>query len=329
MRRAVLFACVALSACVEPPQLDGGVDGGDGGHVSWEQLALVGAGEARPVALTGAQHDVWAALENGQLFRSTGGDFSEAVQFSAARDLFVTGGTVVLLQTRFLRTCTSGCDEATSYDQLDLNNSAANWNYFGVALCGEGPEHIVAVTTDTANAGKLFEWNGQTWSLGTSIPIYAPESCWFGPDGALYVAGSGGVVHLAHGAMTAIALGESGGYVSRGVTLDGTAWAVGAKNLVAKGTGIELTELPTDELSNVLLAAGGFSGDEVYLLGSYSNLTGPGYVWNGAELKPLGRALPPFDSSAGIVRAMLRTGPQELFIAGTVGLTPVILRGRK
>ncbi len=187
------------------------------------------------------------------------------------------------------------------------------------------------MVSDAANVGQVVEWNGAEWKTGAVIDRKYPRHCWLGDEGALYISGSGGVTHVANnGTFSQISLRGEFNITWGGATLGGTTWVVGAGNLVARGAGASVEEVLTDSTTGVLRAVAGFDEDEVYLMGTFTstNGVGPGYVWNGQELKKLGTGAPFNNFEA---RAALRTGPGEIFVGGVVsgGSRPIIYRKRR
>ncbi len=315
----------------------GAVSGGGTGVVdagpsplNWALMTITGASsDTAIIGLGGTHNDVWALQESGGVFHSTGAAFNKVGQFGYSNAFYASGSTVAIVQTRTILTCTGGCDDAGAYTNLPLLDGG--WNYFGETVCGEGANHVVVVVTDTNSDAVLFDWDGSGWSHTNAIGISYPQACWFDGNGGLYVAGEGGMVFLEGGASTQVPLGDNGSYIYGGVTMDdSTTWAVGSYQFVARGSATSFTQVPTSGASASFRAAGGLQSDEVFLLGYYTttNAIGSGYVWNGTQLKKVGDTLPNMRSGS-MVNAVLPAASNELFMGGSDGNGPVILRGRR
>ncbi len=311
----------------------GAAGGGAGlGGLTWSTMAIQGGSATGFIrALSGASGDLWALHTAGGLFRATDGGFVHQFTFTGGvRDLYASGGTQVVVQNRAIRTCTSGCSVETAWDRFDLLGGSLNHD--GLAVCGVGVTRIVVVASNVSYDGVLFEWDGSDWAqTNANIGIKSPQRCWFDDAGGLYVSGEGGAVFLDGQSSTPIVLGTSANSFTGGATVDGVSWLVGGSHFIARGTTTSLTQLTAPGASSVLLsAAGGTSGDAVFLLGGYahSNGVGPGYFWNGTQLVKVGDALPGMRAQSGVY-SVLAVSPSELYLAGTNGSTPVVLRGRK
>ena len=301
--------------------------------LTWAIMSITGTtSSSNIIGVSGTHNDVWAVQDTGNLFHSTGGAFAKVVGFNSATGLYAIDGGVVVTSTRFIYRCSSDCEDAGAYATLNLLDSSMNWNYFAEgAICGEGADHVVVVASDVDNEAHLFEWNGSSWTVGAnSLGLTYPRRCWFDENGGLYVTGPGGLVYLDQGASTPVSVGNASDILYGGATVDGTTWVTGSYQFVAKGSGTSFTQLATTGASSLFWAAGGLRGDEVFLLGYYTttNAIGAGYVWNGTQLKKVGDTLPNMRSQS-TVRAIHPTAENELFIGGTDGNGPVILRGRR
>ncbi|MFZ5439523.1 MAG: hypothetical protein ACOZQL_05925 [Myxococcota bacterium] len=319
----------------------GGATGGGGGlpaPLTWSSVGLADAPSgSHIVGLSGAANDLWAVQDyNSGVFHSTGGGFTRLFSLQdGAVGLYASGGTVVILQGRAIRTCTppAPCTQESDFARLDLLNSAMSWNLFGEAVCGRGPTQIAAIVSNTQSLAELFEWNGTSWTrTNGNLGVANPSRCWYGDDGALYVSGEDGLVHYDQGAATPIVLTTDGTGFNGGMTVAGTSWVAGWKEHVARGTGTSFT--PVTPLNGsgmqVLYAAGGLRADEVFFFGYYvsSNAQGNGFRWDGATLRPVGDLLPGFGQGS-TVRLLHVTGPNELYVAGGDGTRPLVARARR
>lgn len=310
----------------------GGATGGGGGALAplvWSSMAISGAtSTSYIIALSGSATDLWAAQDTGYVFHSTGGAFS--LQFPiqyGVKDLYANGGTVVIVQTRSIRTCTSNCTTDTAFADYSLLNGT--YNLFGEAVCGRGPNDITVVVSDTQNMGQLFEWNGTTWTrTNSNLGIAYPRACWFDEAGVLYVVGQDEVARSEMGATTIETLStNSTGYYGGG-SVAGTQWIVGPGHYVARRTGpATWTKFPVTT-SSTLWVVGGLSANEVYAFGYWETSAGNGFKWNGTTLSPVGNLLPGTGLQSSI-HAMLVTAPNELYVAGNNQSGPIIIRGRR
>lgn len=300
--------------------------------MTWASMAITDAtSSSYVIGLSGDVGNLWAVQDTGHLFRSTGGAFARQFSFSyGAVDLYASGNTVVILQTRTIRTCTSGCTQESDFATLDLLNSGMNWNLFGGALCGQGASHIVAAVSDVNDKTQLFEWNGTTWSrTNTNFGIDDPRSCWFDEQGRLFVSGEDAVAFDDGGAITVIPLSSNFSIYLGGTNVGGTNWVTGQYAYVASGSGATLTKM-TNNGESLLHAAGGLRSDEVFLLGYYNstNAVGAGFKWDGTQLRPVGNSIPQFGAQS-TVRVIYPASANELYLAGTNGTGPTIVRGRR
>ncbi|MBL8916919.1 MAG: hypothetical protein JNM17_39815 [Archangium sp.] len=313
----------------------GTATGGGGGlaPLTWAAMGLSGAtSTSYIIGLSGSTNDLWAIQDTGHLFHSTGGVFTWQFAFQyGAKDLYASGGTVVMIQTRSIRTCTSGCTQEADFQTLDLLNSGMNWNLFGEALCGRGPNQITAVVSDTQDRGQLFEWNGSMWTrTNSNLPIDSPRACWFDSNGGLYIAGEDAMVFYDQGAATAVPLSNNFTIYYGGAFVEGSTYVVGPSDYVARGTGSSIARISMPGAGQLFHAVGGLRGDEVFAVGYYTstNGVGNGLLWNGTQFRPLGDKFPGFGSgSTG--RVVHVTTPNEIFIAGGDGAGPLIARGRR
>jgi hypothetical protein len=316
----------------------GSTTGGGAGLplLTWAAMGISGVtSNSYIIGFSGAANDLWAVQDTGHLFHSTGGAFTRHFAFQyGARDLYASGGTVVMIQTRSIRTCVapSPCTQDSDFQQLDLLNSGMNWNFFGEALCGRGPNDITAIVSDTTNNALLFTWNGTSWSRGPSLGIAYPQACWFDANGGLYVSGQDAVLFYDQGAGSLATLSSNFTGYNRGAVVDGTSWLSGPYDYVARGTGTSFTPVvPIGGGGNQLLwTVGGLRSDEVFALGYYqaTNAVGIGFKWNGTQLRPVGNLIPGFGQGA-TARVIHVTEPNELFVAGGDSSGPLITRGRR
>lgn len=309
----------------------GGATGGGGGiaPLTWASMAISGAtSTSYIIGLSGSATDVWAAQDTGYLFHSTGGAFSLAFNIQyGVKSLYANGGTVVLVQTRSIRTCTADCTNLASYADFSLLNGP--YNLFGEAACGRGPNDITVVVSDTQNMGQVFQWNGTVWTrTNSNLGIAYPRACWFDAAGVLYVVGQDEVSRTDSGATTIETLSSNFTGYYGGADVAGTQWLVGPNHYVARRTGAGTwTPFPVTS-SSTLWVVGGLSANEVYAFGYYESSIGNGFKWNGATLAGVGNLLPATGTQS-LIRSMLVTAPNELYVAGSNQAGPIIIRGRR
>ncbi|MGV3619546.1 MAG: hypothetical protein ACO1OB_01945 [Archangium sp.] len=302
----------------------------------WSTMALADTTSSLAVvAISGDTNDVYAGQELGDFFHSTGGGFAKLFRFSTGiRGIYASGGTVVMVSSGEIRTCTSNCTTEAAFTTLSLSNSAINWSFFGKAACGEGPNHIVVIVTDrtSAAAGQVIEWDGNTWTrTNSNLGISNPTSCWFDGNGNYYVSGDDKIVFVENGSSTPIDFSTNNSSYRGGTTIDGVTWVVGPNLFVAKGTGLAIAKVDTGHIvSQTLSSVVAATADEVYLLGYYSstNGLGAGLKWNGTGFTAVGSSLPNFGAQSS-VRVTHRTGANEIFVAGSDADGPLIIRGRR
>lgn len=291
-------------------------------------MALTGAtSSSYIIAISGSATDLWAAQDTGYLFRSTGGAFGPPfpIQYGV-KDLYASGGTVVIIQTRSIRTCTSACTSETAFADFDLLDGT--FNLYGEAVCGNGPNDITAIVSDTGSMGQVFHWDGAAWTrTNANLGVQYPRACWFDAAGALNVVGRDVVVRSDMGATSTETLSTNlTGYYGGG-EVGGTSWVVGPNHYVARRNDSTWTPF-TLSTQSTLWAVGGLSANEVYAFGYFHSSVGNGFKWNGTTLTPTGNLLPNTGTQSSI-RALHVTGPNELFVGGNNQAGPIIIRGRR
>jgi hypothetical protein len=318
----------------------GGATGGGGGStdaglppLTWSSISISGSTSSTPIlGLSGAAGNVWALQESGALFRSTGAAFQLVTSFQyGGKGLYVSGSTVVVMQTRRLLTCTSGCTQATDYAPLELLDSGKNYNLFGETVCGRGPSDITAIVSDTNNVAQLFRWDGSTWTRESSdLGVRYPRACWYDGAGVLYVVGEAKVVRYDQGAATPETLPGQGLTVYYGgADIGGEQYVVGPSHYIARRNGGTWQQFSVSTSSpGTLWVVGGLSATEAFAFGYYHSTAGNGFTWNGSTWRNSGDLLPGFGSQS-LARTLFVTGPGELYVGGASSSGPVIARGRR
>ena len=296
--------------------------------MSWASIALAGAtSSSYIIGISGSATDLWAVQDTGYLFRSTGGAFTlqTPIQYGA-KALYASGGTVVIIQTRAIRTCTANCTTEAAFASFDL--LGGNFNLVGAAVCGRGPNDITAIVSDTSRMGQVFHWDGVSWTrTNANLGVYDPKSCWFDLAGGLNVVGQDVVVRTDQGATTTETLSTTSTSYNAGFDVGGTSWVVGPNHYVARRSGRAWTPF-TLTTTSALYMVGGPSANEVYALGYFATSVGNGFKWNGTALTPLGNILPNTGMQS-MIRSMVVTGPDEMYLGGSNTAGPIIIRGRR
>ncbi len=281
------------------------------------------------VGISGSATDLWAVQDTGFIFHSTGAGFNLVgpIQYGA-KALYAVGGTVVIIQTRSIRTCTADCTTGeTAFADFDL--LAGSYNLFGEAVCGREANDITAIVSDSNSMAQVFHWDGSTWTrTNPNLGIRYPRACWFDSTGGLNVAGEDGVVRSESGATTNQPLSSNFAIYYDGADFNGTSWVVGPNHYVARRTGSTWTQLPQTTMSS-LYTVGGLSENEVYALGYFHSTVGNGFKWNGTALTPLGINTLPNTGQQSAIRSMVVTAPNEIYLGGSNNSGPIIIRGRR
>ncbi len=308
----------------------GGSTGGGGGAVgplTWANVSIGGVtSSSYIIAISGTANDLWAAQDTGYVFHSAGGAFS--LQFPiqyGVKDLYANGGTVVLVQGRSIRTCTANCTTDTAFADYSL---ISPYNLTAEAACGRGPNDITVIVSDTQNMAQVFQWNGTMWTrTNSNLGIAYPRACWFDEGGVLYVAGQDEVARSDSGATTIETLSNNLSTYYSGASVGGTQWVVGQGGYIGRRNGTTWTKV-TGPSTSILWAVGGLSANELYAFGYWDSTAGNGVKWNGTTLSSAGNLLPGTGSQSTI-RAMLVTGPNEIYAVGNNQSGPIIVRGRR
>lgn len=312
----------------------GGATGGGGGGalapLTWSSMSISGAtSSSYIIGLSGNATDLWAVQDTGYLFHSTGAGFSlvSPIQYGA-KGLYAAGGTVVILQNRGFKTCTSNCINDAAFTEFSLVGLPGNLT--GEAICGREGNDITAIVSDTNYMGQVFHWNGAAWSLTDSnLGVRYPRACWFDSAGGLNVVGQDQVVRSEQGANTPEPLSTTSTTYYGGREVAGTSWVVGQSHYVARKLSGAWTPFTVSGSTTTLYVVGGLSQNEVYAFGYYSSTVGSGFKWNGTTLSPMGPNGLPNTGLQSNIRAMLVTAPNELYVAGSNTSGPIIIRGRR
>lgn len=313
--------------------LDAGLDAGGGGGGGLAQgpfifgtVGLTGSTSGLGlVGVSGEPGNVWVVQESGHTFRSTGGAFAHVLAFSYAQDIFARGSTVVVLQTRTIRTCTNGTCAADA-DYATFNLLTSSINHFGTGLCGRSATDLYMVGTDSSNVGVLYHFDGQTWALeNQALPISGATACWV--DGSdVYVSGTGGAARVSGGAAYFEAAGTNASATFYGgAAVDGVRWLVGDSASVYRHASSGWVLASSDTSTGTFHGIAAPTSLDAFVFanqgGSVPGLHCDGVAWQTAT------ALPGFGS--GYVRGATAVSPHEIYFVGENSSGPVVVRGSR
>ncbi|HEY0881179.1 MAG TPA: hypothetical protein VGD87_06605, partial [Archangium sp.] len=282
--------------------------------------------------LGGSSSDLWAIQDTGHLFRSTGGAFNWVFTMQyGAKALYAKNNTVVIVQTRSIRTCppTNNCTVEASYETFALLNSGANLNLFGEAACGQAANDITVVVSDVNNMAGLIHWDGMTWTrTNANLGIRYPRACFYDSAGRLHVVGEDGIAIEEEGAITIEPITTNLTNFSGTTLSEGQYFAVGYNALWRKPMGGTWTQFPLPTTQTLHVAVG-LLPNELYMLGYFNSTNGSGWKWNGTTFVAAGTTLLPSTGSQSLIRTSLVTSPTEFFLGGSNTAGPLIVRARR
>lgn len=288
------------------------------------------------IGISGELNDVWAVADySGGVFHSTGAAFNRVLTLSGtSKGIYARGGTVVVVQQQNIQTCTTGCETVANYSAVALNQTNFGAALTGKAICGKSPTDITVIAEKNDYDAVILKWNGTVWiTENSNTALSTPTACWFDDAGRLMVVADEGVGVFEGGAGTPVVLSTNSQltYLGGG-TVNGTSFVVGNYSFVAKGTNVTWAPIPIPQTvsdQSFLRAVGGLRDDEVFLLGYHTSTNGPGLLWNGTTLKKIGTGVIPSFTDQTTVRAILKTSPTELLLAGGSSSGPIVVRGRR
>jgi hypothetical protein len=293
------------------------------------------------VAVSSRPGEAYVVMDNGKLYRSTGGPFAEVVGFSfqSLNDVRVTpmGKVFVVSSGRGAAHCLTGdCSMHTSY--VTVQNAAGVGTERFTGLCGEGERVFALGVRDTAGVGMLYEFDGAgAWTkVSNNLGISRANDCRVMPSGEVIVVGDLGVARYDQGATTpepidlmgqpaaswsTIALGVSNGAIVEAFIAGGGSGSRYARRNNAAGT---WTSLPPIATGPTLSTIGALGPSEFLAAGSGT----PKFnTWNGTSFVAANPAPP---NTIGTVRDLHVTNAHEVFVVGSDGAGSYsLIRGRR
>lgn len=323
----------------------GSVDAGLGNFV-WSNLAVLPAPSSSftyAVAVASRPGEAWAGLDNGKIYRSTGGAFNEVVGFSLSgiNDLYVSpmGKVFAVTQGRQAAHCLAAdCSAAANFTTVTvMPTSTENLK----SLCGSGERVMALGTRDTNGIGTLYEFDpmlAQWTKVSNNLGISTPRGCVIGPGGEVYVVGELGVIRYENGATTpetidlmgqpsatwtGIALWTSGASITEAMLVgSGSGYRFARRNNTAQSW----TSLMPNTAGSAMYTVMALSSSE--FLGAGSGTAANKFMmWNGTTWVP---AVPAPPNTIGTVRDACVTDAREVFLVGLDGSSSYsIIRGRR
>lgn len=323
----------------------GPVDAGLG-NFSWSNLAVMPAPTSsftNAVAVSSRSGEAWVALDNGRLYRSTGGMFNEVVGFSLAgiNDVYVSpsGKVFAVTQGRSAAHCLAAdCSMAANFTTVMIaSSSTENLK----TLCGRGEQVMALGVRDTAGIGTLFEFDAmqaQWTKVSNNLGISTPRGCVIGPGGEVYVVGELGVIRYENGATTPEAIDMMGQPAATwmGIALWPNGTSIAEAMLVGSGSGYRFARRnnTAQNWTSLMPNTAGSAMYTVMALGPAEFLgagSGSGaskfMLWNGTAWAP---AMPAPPNTVNTVRDSCVTDAREVFLVGGDGSSAYsIIRGRR
>ena len=322
----------------------GPVDAGLG-NFSWSNLAVMPAPTSsftNAVAVSSRAGEAWVALDNGRLYRSTGGMFNEVVGFSLAgiNDVYVSpsGKVFAVTQGRSAAHCLAAdCSMAANFTTVMIaSSSTENLK----TLCGRGEQVMALGVRDTAGIGTLFEFDAmqaQWTKVSNNLGISTPQDCAVGPAGEVYVIGDTGIVRYEGGATTpepidlmgqpaatwqSIAIAVQGGAIVEALAVGGGSGYRFARRNNQTATWTSL--MPNATAGSVLNTVIAIRSAEFLAAGSGTTRF---MAWNGTAWGP---AMPAPPNTISSIRDAWVTDEREVFLVGLDGASSyTIIRGRR
>jgi len=293
------------------------------------------------LAVSSRTGEAYVGMDNGRLYRSTGGPFAEVtgLLLSGLGDVHVTPTGKVFLVSggKTAAHCLmSDCSIQASYVTVQNAAGLGTENFTG--LCGEGERVFAIGVRETAGVGMLYEFDGVgAWTkVSNNLGISRANECRVMPSGEVIIVGDTGVARYDQGATTpepidlmgqvaaswsSIALGVSNGAIVEAFIAGGGSGSRYARRNNASGT---WTSLPPIATGPTLNAIGALGPSEFLAAGTGT----PKFnTWNGTSFVAANPAPP---NTIGVVRDMNVTNPREVFLVGTDGAGSYsIIRGRR
>lgn len=324
----------------------GSVDAGLGNFV-WSNLGVMpvpSSTSTYAVAVASRPGEAWLGLDNGKLYRSTGGAFNELVGFllSGINDLYVSpsGKVFVVTQGRSAAHCLAAdCSMAANFTTVMLMSGGTENLKL---VCGSGERVMALGTRDTNGIGTLYEFDpllGQWTKVSNNLGISTPRGCVIGPGGEVYVVGELGVVRYENGATTpepvdlmgqstatwmGIAMWTSGGSITEAMLVgSGGGYRFARRNNTAQ----TWTSLMPNVTAGSAMYAVTALGPSEFLAAGSGAAANKFMMWNGTAWVP---AMPAPPNTVSTVRDACVTDAREVFLVGLDGSSSYsIIRGRR
>jgi hypothetical protein len=324
----------------------GGAAGGSGGGTGlfvWSNLVAQPAPSSFTYAITVAARsgEAWVGMDNGKLYRSTGGPFAELTGFvmSGLVDVYVSpmGKVYAVTQGRTAAHCVGpDCSMAAAFTTV-MSATAASTEVFR-GLCGRD-ERVVAYGVRDTSTGVLYEFDGVgAWTkVSNNLGVATPQDCAVGPGGEVFVIGESGIVRYEQGATTPEPIDLMGQPAAtwQGLALAVQGGAIVEALAVGGGSGYRFARRNNQTASWTSLApnpmAGSILNTVVALRPTEFLAAGTGstrfMAWNGTTWGP---AMPAPPNTINTIRDAWVTDEREVFLVGTDGSTSyTIIRGRR
>lgn len=324
----------------------GSVDAGLGNFV-WANLTVLPAPTSsfiNAVAVSSRSGEAWVGLDNGKLYRSTGGAFNEVVGFALAgiNDLYVSpsGKVFAVTQSRQAAHCLAAdCSVAANFTTVMIMPSGTE-NL--KTLCGRGEQVMALGVRDTAGIGTLYEFDpvqGQWTKVSNNLGISTPRGCVIGPAGEVYVVGELGVIRYENGATTPETIDLMGQPAATwtGIALWQSAGSIVEAMLVGSGSGYRFARRNNTAQTWSSLMPNPGAGSAMYtvvalgpseFLGAGSGTAANKFMmWSGTNWV---QAMPAPPNTVNTVRDSCVTDAREVFLVGSDGSSAYsIIRGRR
>ncbi len=322
----------------------GSVDAGLGNFI-WSNLAV----QPSPTSFTSAMAvssragEAWVALDNGKLYRSTGGVFNEVTGFvlSGINDLYVapSGKVFAVTQGRSAAHCLAAdCSVGANFTTVMIMAGTESLKY----LCGSGERVMAVGTRDTSGIGTLYEFDpmaGQWTKVSNNLGISTPRGCVIGPAGEVYVVGDLGVIRYENGATTPepVDLAGQAPATWTGIAMWISGGAITEAMLVGSGSGYRFARRNNTAQTWTSLTPNPLAGSAMYtvmalgpteFLGAGSGTAASKFMmWSGTAWVP---AMPAPPNTINTTRDSCVTDAREVFLVGGDGASAYsIIRGRR
>lgn len=298
-------------------------------------LSLPPATGGSITSISGRTGELWAATDNGHVFRRADAGFAEVPGFTGNWvDVYVAPDNAVFLASSgtTIRWCLSNCTSQAAFSSYTVVVASTDLD----AVCGTSSSNVYAVANRDSSIGILFHWDGSSWTMvSNNLGLTVPRACWARPDGAVFIVGTRDVVMWDQGAamvetasldFSAFGIDALSQLWSGVHGLGDTVVAVGYKRraLVRKGPGANWSIIANPVgASNTFNTVALAWPDELYAGGSVA--TKLLHVSDGGIFNPAAVDLP---ALTYLNRIHVLT-PDELYFGGRDNNGPVIVRAKR